>query len=271
MHPLFELGDELVPSYALFVVLGWLLGGAIFYRAARRDGMSAEQTLAVMAGCAIGAMAGASVMSVLFVPWSELPTRLAEGSAFLGRTVIGGIAGGIVGVELTKKVIGYTLSTGDAFAVAIPLGHALGRVGCLLHGCCFGTPSSLPWAMRYPEGSYVHALHAGRSWIEESAAESLPVHPTPLYELAFDLTLFVILLSVRSKLQVRGSLFRLYLVAYASFRFVAEFVRGDSAAPEGAALKPVQLVLMTAALVYAARLWRSERASLPQRAVRARG
>lgn len=263
MRPTLELAGVTLPSYALLTALGWAVGGALFFRAARRAAMSAEQTLAVMAGCMIGAALGASAMSILFVPWSELPQRLAEGSAFMGRTVVGGIVGGIVGVELAKKAIGYTLSTGDSFALAIPLGHAVGRIGCLLHGCCFGTPSELPWAIVYPNPSIVHAAHVAQHGLSSQALHSLPVHPTQLYELAFDLTLFAVLLSVRSKLQVRGSLFRVYLIAYAVFRVVAEFVRGDSGAPAGLPLKPVQMLLVCAAAYYTLRLWRAERRREP--------
>jgi prolipoprotein diacylglyceryltransferase len=254
-----ELGEQGFSSYLLFTLLAWLLGGCIFYRAARRGGLSPELTLAIMAGCALGASAGAAAMSVLFVPLSELPARLGDGSAFSGRTVIGGIAGGFVGVELAKKLVGHRSSTGDAFALAIPPAHALGRIGCFLHGCCFGTPSALPWAVQYPSGSLAHALQIERGWLAAGAPHSLSVHPAPLYELAFDLALWALVLWARPHVCARGNLFRLYLVAYASFRFLAEFARGDSAPPPGWILKPVQLLLLLAALLSCVRMLRRER------------
>lgn len=261
MLPVFELAGLSISSYFVFMCVGWCVGGTIFYRAARRDGMSAESALSVMAGCAIGATLGATVMSALFVPWHELPARLAEGSAFFGRTVIGGIAGGIVGVEVCKKLIGHARSTGNAFALAIPPGHAIGRIGCLLQGCCFGTPTSLPWGVRYPSLSFAHASHVARGVLPSAAATSLPVHPAPLYEFAFDLCLWGLLLVARSRLRAEGSLFRLYLTSYAAFRFLAEFFRGDSEAPSGFFLKPVQVLLLLAMVAYGLRLRASERAA----------
>ena len=261
MLPVVELAGLHISSYFLFMSVGWCVGGAIFYRAARREGMSAEVALSIMAGCALGATLGATLMSALFVPWHELPARLAEGSAFIGRTVIGGIAGGIVGVELCKKLVGHARSTGAAFALAIPPGHAIGRVGCLLQGCCYGTPTSLPWGVRYPALSFAHASHVARGVLPSTAVSSLSVHPAPLYELAFDLCLWCLLLAARPRLRAEGSLFRLYLTSYAAFRLLAEFVRGDSAPPSGFFLKPVQVLLLLAMLAYGLRLRASERAA----------
>jgi phosphatidylglycerol:prolipoprotein diacylglycerol transferase len=175
--------------------------------------------------------------------------------------VIGGIAGGIVGVELCKKLIGHARSTGDAFALAIPPGHAIGRVGCLLQGCCYGTPTSLPWSVRYPSSSFAHASQVARGALSSSAVSSLPVHPAPVYEFVFDLCLWGLLLAARPRLRAHGSLFRLYLACYAAFRFLAEFFRGDSVPPSGFFLKPVQVLLLVAALAYGLRLSASERAA----------
>lgn len=261
MHPTLELGPLSVASYFVFLTLGWFVGGAVFYRAARAEGISAEVSLSLMAGCALGATLGATLMSALFVPWHELPARLAEGSAFIGRTVIGGIAGGIVGVELTKKLVGHARSTGDAFALAIPPGHALGRIGCLLQGCCFGTPTTMPWGLRYPAHSFAHASHVAAGALPRSAPLSLAVHPAPLYELAFDLTIWACLIWARPRLRAHGSLFRFYLTSYALFRFLAELVRGDSSAPVGFPLKPVQVLLLFAALAYGLRLRAAELAA----------
>lgn len=261
MLPDVELSGLSISSYFVFMTVGWCVGGVIFYRAARREGMAAESALAIMAGCALGATAGASLMSALFVPWHELPARLAEGSAFIGRTVIGGIAGGIVGVELSKKLVGHRRSTGDAFALAIPPGHAVGRLGCLLSGCCYGTPTSLPWGVHYPSPSFAHASHVAQGLIPSTAPASLAVHPAPLYEFVFDLSLWCLLLIARPRLRAEGSLFRLYLTCYAAFRFLAEFFRGDSAAPSGFFLKPVQVLLLVAMLAYGLRLRATERAA----------
>jgi len=255
MRPiLFEIGGFAVESYLFFYALGCVVGGIVFWWEVRRRRWPLEAMLFVMIGCIAGAFVGSALFSLLFLDWSELPRNHRFGE-LLGRTVVGGIAGGFLGVELTKKIIGYPHRTGDAFAVAIPLGHAVGRVGCLLGGCCFGTPTSLPWAIRYPAGSVPHAIHAHQGLIEPESLASLPVHPAPIYEIGFDLLLFVILWRMRNHFAERGMLFRLYLALYAGYRLLAEFTRGDSAFPE-VGLKPVQYLLLFAAIYYGWVIWK---------------
>ena len=74
-----------------------------------------------------------------------------------------GISGGCIGVEIIKKIIGHKEPTGDAFALAIPLGHIIGRLGCLLGGCCYGTICNFPWGVSYPKNSlaFMHHVHDG--------------------------------------------------------------------------------------------------------------
>ena len=136
MQPiLFSLpGGTNVESYALMLSLAWLVGGVAFYREFRRLDWPLETMLFIMVGCIFGSVIGSVIFSVLFLDWHEIVPRLAA-TEFVGRTVIGGIIGGFVGVELTKWRLGYKHSTGDAFAVAIPIGHFFGRIGCLLAGC----------------------------------------------------------------------------------------------------------------------------------------
>lgn len=257
MHPHLRLGDRVVEAYALFFVLAWLVGGVVFYREVRRRGWPVEKLLFAMAGCVFGAVLGAALSGVLFFDWPEVASRLST-LDLVGKSVVGGVAGGFAGVEVAKKIVGYPHSTGDAFALAIPLGHAVGRVGCFLGGCCYGSPSAVPWAVRYPSGSLPHLAQVARGEIPPDRAASLPVHPTPLYELGFDLLLFAALFALRDRLRVRGNLFRAYLFAYASFRVALEFVRGDSPFPAAGGPKPVQVLLGLTAARYAWLLWRDE-------------
>lgn len=257
MHPRLHLGDLEVSAYALFFVLGWLAGGVIFYREVKRRGWPLEKMLFAMAGCVVGAIVGAFVGGVLFFDWHEVLARTLTMN-LSGKSVVGGIAGGFLGVEVAKKLVGYPYSTGDAFALAIPIGHAIGRVGCFFAGCCFGSPTTLPWAVRYPAGAPVHAVQTALGQIDAHAVTSLPVHPTPLYELLFDVGLFFALVAMRDRLRTRGNLFRVYLLSYAAFRFVLEFIRADSPFPAIGGPKPVQVLLLIAACRYAYVLWKQE-------------
>lgn len=261
MHPILRLGEWAVESYALFFVLGWLTGGVVFVIEVRRRGWPIEKLLFAMVGCIFGGILGALVAGSLFFDWPEVVSRLSARD-FIGKSVVGGIAGGFLGVEVAKKLVGYPHSTGDAFALAIPLGHAVGRIGCFLGGCCYGCPSELPWAVSYPAGTPVHQTQIARAQIPAELLTSLPVHPTPLYEIGFDLLLFGLLFVLRDRLQTRGNLFRVYLLGYATFRFGLEFFRADSPWPAIGGPKPIQVLLVIAVARYAWLLWRQELAPL---------
>lgn len=258
MYPILYQSDSIiVDSYSVFFLVAWVIGGIVFYREFRRLGWELEQMLFVMAGCIIGAVVGSYVFNVIFVGWEEIPNKIRL-LDFAGKTILGGITGGFIGVEITKKKIGYPHSTGDAFALAIPIGHAIGRIGCFLGGCCFGTECGLPWAVVYPEGSVAHLTQMVHGLIPETASTSLAVHPTQIYEIIFNLGLFAYFWKKRDSFKIRGSMFRLYLFLYGSFRLLEEFIRGDSPFPEAAFMKPVQWLLIPAVLYFGWVFYRNE-------------
>jgi phosphatidylglycerol:prolipoprotein diacylglycerol transferase len=121
-----------------------------------------------------------------------------------GRALIGGVIVGWGVVEVAKRRLGIRRSTGDLFALALPAGEAVGRVGCFFNGCCYGVPTALPWAV-YQHGAWRH--------------------PAQLYAAALALTLFAALAAMRDRLPREGDLFRLYLALFGAGRFVLEFVR----------------------------------------------
>jgi len=258
MYPSIIIFDNLViNTYSLFFILAWIVGGYFFYSEFRRMGWNLEQMLFVMAGCIFGALIGSYFFNVFFAGFEEVPQRIASFD-FGGKSVLGGIAGGFIGVEIAKKRIGYTKSTGDAFAIAIPIGHAVGRIGCLLGGCCFGTVCELPWGIEYPLASQVYLSQLTQGLIVENATAPLPVHPTPIYEIIFNIILFIYLWNKRGSYQVSGSSFRLYLAAYGAFRFFEEFVRGDSAFPTGGILKAPQVLLLIAVIYFGRKYYKNE-------------
>lgn len=187
-----------------FVLAGWIRRSEV-----RRLGYDRHPSHGwVGLGGLLGAMIGAKVGLLLFAPPGELIEVLARivSLDFTGKTLIGGIAGGYLGVEITKWWVGIRWSTGDGFAISLPVGQAVGRVGCLLHGCCYGTPLQGTGAV------FVHG-----AWR----------HPTPLYEAGLDLLLASTLWTLRGRTGEAGGLFRLYLVGYAAIRFALDPWRAD--------------------------------------------
>ena len=158
-----------------------------------------------------------------------------------GKTIVGGLLGGWIAVEITKRIRGIHSRTGDLFAVPLCIGIAVGRIGCLLAGLAddtYGTPTSLPWAINFGDG--------------------IPRHPTQLYEILFLLALIPFLYRVLNKIVILsgasasrseadaqskdlvpafattalagssllpGDAFKFFMVAYLSFRLLCDFLK----------------------------------------------
>lgn len=248
---LFRLGWFAVPSHAFFIALGVLAAFIVFVHEARRRGMMSDDLLWIVAGALItGGLAARAGMVWRYVDVAPHPTVLGF---FLGggRSILGGLAGAYAGAVLTKRIIGYTRSTGDLFAPAVALGMAIGRWGCFLTEQ-IGTPTTLPWGIRVSPA--VGARIPGCAW----CSAGLPMHPSFLYEIAFHALMFAVLWWwLRPRVHVEGELFKIFLLGYALFRFAVEFVRGNPIVWHG--LTRSQLVLIPGTLLllaYFARQWR---------------
>jgi len=133
-----------------------------------------------------------------------------------GLTIWGAVLGAALGIWIycliTRKQSGYLF---DLLAPGIIIAQAIGRVGCLLNGCCFGTPTILPWGFMYTNPN--------------SLAYGIPPsHPVVLYEIIFDVLLFVVLLRLRGKFKPDGALFLIYLSLYSAWRFGIDFLRAGT-------------------------------------------
>ncbi len=149
-----------------------------------------------------------------------------------GMSSYGFVTGAVIVAALYWKLHGGGSKLGDlpdAAAPAILLGAALVRVGCFIHGCCYGKPSDLPWAVTYGPSTPAYNSQLSEGLIHPFAPSSLPVHPTQLYEAFFAIALSAaLLLGGRTFRLPRHCLFLLTAALYAAFRFLMEFLRGDS-------------------------------------------
>lgn len=236
--PLFPLTDHPQQLHALFETAA-LSAGAWLYRAQqRRAGVGFAQLLdgprfAVLLGCIFGAALGNKL-----VFWIEMPQLLPQywnrPEVWLaGQSMVGGLLGGLLGVELAKKFCGVRGSTGDAFVYPVLLGIAIGRIGCFVAGLAdgtFGLPTNLPWGIDFGDG--------------------IARHPTQLYEIVFALALWRALRRYEVVLSVQPGLrFRLMLCAYLGWRL---FVDGLKPLPfdYGYGLSGIQLLCALALLAY---------------------
>jgi phosphatidylglycerol:prolipoprotein diacylglycerol transferase len=145
-----------------------------------------------------------------------------------GKAYYGGVIGAIIGVYFFLRREGFPIGKGaDIAAIVAPLAQGVGRLGCLLAGCCFGATCPLPWGVSFPPGSpasssqiAAHAIAPG-SW-------SIPVHPTQLYEAVAGLAISAfVLLWVHPRKRYDGQVSAATLALYAIARFLIEFVRDD--------------------------------------------
>lgn len=192
-----------------------LSSGAFYYRwQQRRAGVSLAALMegsrfAVLLGCIFGAAIGNKLMF-----WIEMPHLFPlywnkPEVWFAGQSMVGGLLGGLIGVELAKKLSGVQGSTGDAFVFPILLGLMIGRTGCFVAGLAdgtFGVPSALPWAIDFGDG--------------------IPRHPTQLYEILFAAILWWWLRGMRTSWSVQpGLLFKVMLSSYLLWRLLVDGIK----------------------------------------------
>ena len=191
----------------IFTALAYVGGAVVFFVAARQRRLATEGMKLVALWGVVGGVFGARIAAWLSTPGADAAALAAPG----GRALIGGLLGGWLFVEIAKKRLGIRRSTGDLWALALPAGETIGRIGCYFNGCCYGTrcdAARVPWAI-YQHGAWRH--------------------PAQLYASLIAATIFVVLWNLRAKMRREGDLFRLYLLLFAVGRFVLEFFRESSA------------------------------------------
>ena len=219
MHPVaFELGGFAIHWYGIFLALGVLAG---VWTAARRCVLDKLQPVIItdlapwlVGGVIVGARA-LYVISYWDSQFAGQPLwhifNLRSGGLIFYGGLIGAVVAGFLYLRIKHQPI---WKVADALAPSIALGHALGRIGCLMFGCCYGRVCELPWAVHFPAG---HATHP------------LGVHPTQVYESVLNFGLYLALAWLYRRKKFDGHVFGVYLVSYALVRALVEVFRGDYA------------------------------------------
>jgi prolipoprotein diacylglyceryltransferase len=199
--------------HPVFETLAYAAGYAVFrhLRARQGDIVAEPQRWTVLAAAAVGALAGSRLLGLAEQwPTVEEAWRTGRLLALLfspgGKTIVGGLLGGWLGVEIVKRISGIHRRTGDLFALPLCVGIAVGRVGCLLAGLAddtYGKATSLPWAVDLGDG-------IGR-------------HPVQIYEIVF-LILLGLVVSKGTKLP-EGARFRIFLGSYLAWRVAIDFLK----------------------------------------------
>ncbi|GEM_PF-694741 len=182
-------------------------------------------SIILMLGCTV--LAAVIGSKLVMIPSGTFFSSVISGElpAAAGKSFLGGVAGGAVGMLIAIHILRLPLQVADKAAIALPVSMAIGRVGCLFAGCCFGSITKTGWGITYSAGSPAHITHVHSGLIEPEALVSLAVHPVPVYEVLFCLIILVIIFAFKNHLKMPGSQMLAILTLYSFLRFGGEFYR----------------------------------------------
>lgn len=223
MHPvLFHIGKLHVYSYGLMIAIGIVVGLFLARRQAVREGINPDKIVDIAFYILLAALIGSRLLFVLtnFGEYFADPIKILkiwEGGLVFYGGLIPAVA---IGIWYIKRLGLPLWQVTDIFAPSVAIGHAFGRIGCFLAGCCYGMPSSLPWAVTFTDPRSL-------------APQGIPLHPTQLYSSLGLFATFAFLIWLRKRKTFPGELLWSYILVYSIVRFFMEFLRGD---PRGSVL-----------------------------------
>lgn len=209
----FHIGHQVFLLHTVLETVGIFVGMRMYYFLKRRKKetfkLSTTTSLSLLAGATLGAFLGSHLLGSL----ENLPQWLSSSNRqayFMGNmTVVGGFLGGLMGVELAKKIVGEKSKTGDLFTYPLIVALIIGRIGCFSAGIyeeTYGIPTSLPWGMNLGDG--------------------IKRHPVNLYEMIFLVLLgFFIRHCQRKYVLKNGATFKIFMICYLFFRFLLDFIK----------------------------------------------
>ncbi len=220
--------------HPILETIGIFIGMRYYYFLKKRNpgNLKGTKSIAILLGAMIGAFLGSKIIGNL-----ENPSLLFHAeNPFLffwtNNTILGGLALGLIGVELAKKMVGHKESTGDLIVFPLMIAMIIGRIGCFLTGVyepTFGLPTNSVFGMDLGDG--------------------ISRHPVALYEIVFLSLLFIFLQWIKKiKIYPSGFLFQIFMLTYFSFRFLIEFIKPRYEVIYG--LGTLQLVCIVVILYY---------------------
>ena len=233
--------------HVVFETLGYFVGFRLYLWGRRRQGdvIPAPTRWWAITAAALGGAFGSKLLAWLEDP-SALQAHWREPAFFLaGKTIVGGLLGGLVVVEVVKWVLGERRSTGDLFAIPLAVGIAIGRIGCFLTGLddhTYGVATSLPWGVDFGDG--------------------VSRHPTQLYECIFLVAFAIVLARVRVVLTRSGDAFKVFMIGYLAFRLAIDAIKP---APAVWGLATIQWACVAGLVYYGNDIVRLGRAALDGR------
>ena len=179
------------------------------------------------------------------------------------KYVPGGILMIALGIPLIKRFLKFREPVFDDFVLFLPVLQISQRMGCFFNGCCYGTTTSLPWAVHYSEPSALFYKHYDQGLLEAGQMHALGVHPTQLYTIALSLIILFVMIRMHNAFRKPGSFTLFALILMGGMRFTLEFLReplsGTWSATQWQFLNFLQWGILVAIIICGIILWRRER------------
>ena len=233
------IGSFKINAHLLFETLSYFLGYRLFafLRKRQQDRIADTNRVWIIIGAAAGGLVFSRLIGALEDPAAWAASEHPFIFLYASKTIVGGLLGGLLGVELIKKIIGEKSSSGDLFTYPLMFALAIGRIGCFsmgIHEPTYGVPSDLPWAMDLGDG--------------------IPRHPVALYEIVILGLIATTLILLERRFSFRSGLrFQFFMIAYLLMRICIELIKPSVHVFMG--LGTIQIVCILGLAYYGRTLW----------------
>lgn len=240
---IFKIGPFSILAHVVFEVLGIGIGFQFFLylRRKQQDVISEPNRLWILIAATFGALVFSRLVGSLEQPSALFSAKNPLLYFYSHKTILGALFGGVICVEIAKKIIGEKKSSGDLFVYPLLLGMIIGRIGCLsmgIHEQTYGIPSDLPWAMYLGDED-----------------QNILRHPIALYEMLFLGILWLSFVTLEKRLKFKeGIRFQFFLMAYFMFRFLIDFIKPGYKFSFG--LSTIQITALLGMLYYGRTFYR---------------
>lgn len=206
-----KFGSLSLPLHLIFEILGFVIGFKyyLFLRNKQKDRINDVNRVWIIIGATFGAFFFSRLVGALENPLTLIHSKNTLLYLYANKTIVGGLLGGLLAVEITKRIIHEKTSSGDLFTYPLILAMMIGRIGCFSSGLSeetYGLPTSF--------------------WVGIDLGDGMYRHPVALYEILFLGLLWIGLISIENRVRlVNGYRFQFFMIAYLTFRFMLDFIK----------------------------------------------